>query len=137
MSATVTTTILPLDHLALRGADESPALVLRGSSLSYKDLRTRVSWLAGWLAAQVPEQGARVASWVAKGELGCLMPLATARAGLVHVPINPLLKRAQVAHILGDSGAAMMIATPSRLDSLEAGDVPESCRLAADRKSVV
>ena len=33
------------------------------------------------------------------------MPLAAARAGLVHVPINPLLKRAQVAHILADSGA--------------------------------
>ena len=132
MSATVPTTILPLDHLALRGADESPALVLRGASLSYKDLRTRVSRLAGWLAGQVPEQGARVASWVAKGELACLMPLAAARAGLVHVPVNPLLKRAQVAHILADSGAAMLIATASRLTSLEKGDVPDGCVLTAE-----
>ena len=54
---------------------------------------------------RVPQQGARVASWAAKGELTCLLPLAAARAGLVHVPINPLLKRAQVAHILADSGA--------------------------------
>lgn len=113
----------PLDHLALRGEDEAPALVLRGETLSYKDLKERVSRLAGWLRAQVPEQGARVASWVAKGELACLMPLATARAGLVHVPVNPLLKRAQVAHILADSGARLMIGTPARLDSLEEGDL--------------
>jgi acyl-CoA synthetase (AMP-forming)/AMP-acid ligase II len=33
------------------------------------------------------------------------MPLAAPRAGLVHVPVNPVLKRAQVAHILADSGA--------------------------------
>lgn len=136
MRATVTTKILPLDHLALRGSDEAPALMLRGSTLTFKDLRSRVSRLAGWLAAQVPQQGARVASWVAKGELACLMPLAAARAGLVHVPVNPLLKRAQVAHILADSGAAMLIATPSRLSSLEAGDVHGGCMQVAEGEAL-
>jgi acyl-CoA ligase (AMP-forming) (exosortase A-associated) len=43
------------------------------------------------------------------------------------VPINPLLKRAQVAHILADSGAALLIATPSRLASLEECDLPAGC----------
>ena len=113
----------PLDHLALRGEDGAPALVLRGQTLSYKDLRERVSQLAGWLQAQAPDRGARVASWVAKGELACLIPLAAARAGLVHVPVNPLLKRAQVAHILADSGAKLIIGTPARLESLEDGDL--------------
>ncbi|WP_334182851.1 acyl-CoA ligase (AMP-forming), exosortase A system-associated [Novosphingobium sp.] len=120
--------ILPLDHLALRGEDSAEALVLRGDVLDYKALRTRVSRLAAWLAQEVPEKGARVASWAAKGELTCLLPLAAARAGLVHVPINPLLKHGQVAHILTDSGAVMLIATPSRLASLEEGDVPAVCR---------
>src|SRR5690606_26943772 len=105
----------PLDHLAERGSDAAPALVLRGETVSWKDLRTRVGRLAAWLAAHVPEKGARVASWAAKGELTCLLPLAAARAGLVHVPINPLLKRAQVAHILGDSGASLLVGTPARL----------------------
>ena len=105
---------LPLDHLAERGRDDATALVLRGETLSFKDLRTRVGGLAAWLAARLPDKGARVASWAAKGELTCLLPLAAARAGLVHVPINPLLKRAQVAHILGDSGASLLIASASR-----------------------
>jgi acyl-CoA ligase (AMP-forming) (exosortase A-associated) len=84
----------------------------------------------------VPEKGARVASWAAKGELTCLLPLAAARAGLVHVPINPLLKRAQVAHILGDSGAQLLLGTPARLASLEAGDVPGDCVVIAEDAAV-
>lgn len=121
------TTIRPLDHLVLRGADDAPALVLRVGVVSYKDLRTRVSHLAAWLQDRVPEKGARVATWAAKGEMTCLMPLAAARAGLVHVPINPLLKRAQAAHILADSGASLILGNTARLASLEAGDVPQGC----------
>ncbi len=130
MRAEPETAIRPLDHLALTGADEAPALVLREGTLNYKDLRDRVARLAGWLAGQVPTQGARVATWAAKGALTCLMPLAAARAGLVHVPINPLLKRAQVAHILADSGAALLIGTPARLTTLEQGDA--ACPVVAE-----
>ena len=121
----------PLDHLAERGVPDAPALVLRERTLSHKDLRTRVARMAAWLQARLPESGAehgaRVASWAAKGEMTCLLPLACARAGLVHVPINPLLKRAQVAHILADSGARLLVGTEARLVTLEAGDVPKTC----------
>ena len=121
----------PIDHLALVGQDDAPALMLRGGTLSYQDLRYRVAALAGWLAGQMTP-GARVTSWVAKGEIACLMPLAAARAGLVHVPINPLLKRAQVAHILADSGAEMLIATPARGASLEFADLADARLVTED-----
>jgi acyl-CoA ligase (AMP-forming) (exosortase A-associated) len=116
-------TIRPLDHLAEAGADDAPALVLRSGVLTYKDLRARIAALSGWLSHVIPEKGARVATWAAKGELTCLMPLAAARAGLVHVPVNPLLKRAQVAHILGDSGARLLIGSPPRLATLSPDDI--------------
>ena len=124
----------PLDHLVLYGADEAAALVLRDRTLTYKALRLRIAQLASWLAQRVPERGARVASWAGKGEPTCLLPLAAARAGLVHVPINPLLKRAQVAHILADSGARVIIANAARLASLEMGDVPETCSAIEDNE---
>ena len=108
----------PLDQLTERGDAQASALVLRDRTLTYADLRERVSLLAGWLAGKA-EPGARVASWAAKGELTCLLPLAAARAGMVHVPINPLLKRAQVAHILSDSGAVLLMGTEARLATLE------------------
>jgi len=123
----------PLDHLAERGQGDDPALVLRGQVLSYKALRTRVGQLASWLADRVPEPGARLASWAAKGELSCLLPLAAVRAGLVHVPINPLLKRAQVAHILADCGAKLRIGTKARLDSLEPEDVSQGAAVLEER----
>lgn len=116
----------PLDQLAERGDAQSPALVLRDRTLDYVELRDKVAVLAGWLARRFAP-GDRVASWAAKGELTCLLPLAAARAGLVHVPVNPLLKRAQVAHIVADSGAKLLIGTQARLDTLDATDIPPGC----------
>ena len=130
----------PLDHLAelaaVAGRGENPALVLRERTLNHNQLRQRVALLAGWLAGTVPTRGARVASWVAKGELACLLPLAAARAGLVHVPINPLLKRAQVAHICADSGVELLIGTDPRLASLERHDLPSGCATMAENAAL-
>ncbi len=51
---------------------------------------------------------------------------------MVHVPVNPLLKRAQVAHILADSGASLLLGNAARLATLEPGDVPDGCRVEPD-----
>ncbi len=122
----------PIDHLPLRGAGAAPALVLRDRTLSFADLSERVALLAGWLRRTVPDAGERVVTWTAKGEIACLMSLAAPRAGLVHVPINPLLKRAQVAHILTDSGARLLIGTAARLGTLESGDLPDAATAIAE-----
>ena len=113
---------LPLDHIVLAGRDAAPALWLPEGALTYHQLRSRVAQLASWLAEQRLAPGTRVASWLAKGEIASLLPLAVVRAGLVHVPVNPLLKRAQVAHILADSGAELLIGTEARLATLQPGD---------------
>eukprot|EP01037_Dinobryon_pediforme_P003558 gene3558-3604_t len=100
--------------------------------MDYAALNRRIGHLAARLARE-QEPGARVASWLPKGELACLLPLAVARAGLVHVPVNPLLKRAQVAHILADSGATLLIANAERLHALEAADFgPAVCAFDTD-----
>ncbi len=113
----------PIDRLALRGAPDAPALIDRAGVLSYADLDLAVSRLAALLRAYGLAPGDRVASWLAKTRIACLMPLAAARAGLIHVPVNPLLKRAQVAHILADSGARLLVTNAGRAASLEAGDL--------------
>ncbi|MFN6936651.1 MAG: AMP-binding protein, partial [Tsuneonella sp.] len=123
----------PLDHLAERGEGDAPALVLRGRTLNHQDLRTRVGQLAAWLVGRA-RPGERIASWAAKGEATCILPLACARAGMVHVPINPLLKRLQVAHIIGDSGAALLVGNRARLAGLENGDIPIGCSVVAEEE---
>jgi len=52
------------------------------------------------------------------------------------VPINPLLKRAQAAHILADSGAKLLIGTGSRLASLEPGDLPAGCAALGEAEAL-
>lgn len=116
----------PLDHLCARVASEAIALEDRGGTLTYAGLERAVGELAAWLLAQALTPGDRIATWLPKTRTACLMPLAAARAELAHVPINPLLKRAQVAHILADSGARLLITQPARAATLETGDRAEA-----------
>ena len=119
-------TPFPLDHLSQRGAPDAPALTVGEVTLSFAELDDAVGRNAAVLLRQGLAPGDRVASWMGKTMLACVLPLAAARAGLVHVPINPLLKRAQVAHILADSGARLLVANAARLASLEPGDRAEA-----------
>lgn len=116
----------PLDHLSLRGARDATALVDRAGSWTHADLEAAVGAAAAWLAARL-SPGDRVASWLPKTRAACVLPLAAARAGVIHVPVNPALRRAQVAQILADSGAALLLTQPARADTLADGDVPPGC----------
>jgi len=122
----------PLDHLALRGSADAPALSVGEVTISFAELEYAVGRNAAELLARGLSPGDRVASWMGKTMLACVLPLAAARAGLVHVPINPVLRRAQAAHILADSGAKLLIANAARLDSLEPGDLGSAAPVALE-----
>ncbi|MCL6740070.1 acyl-CoA ligase (AMP-forming), exosortase A system-associated [Sphingomonas sp. RB56-2] len=120
---TLSPTPYPLDHLALRGAPDAVALVAGDEPLTFAGLDAAVGRMAFALMSKGLEPGDRIATWMGKTRMACLMPLAAARAGLVHVPINPVLKHAQAAHILADSGTKLLIGNRGRLDSLGTGEL--------------
>ena len=122
--------VFPLDHLPLFGEATAPALIIRDRVYNYEELNLRIGRLAGWLSAQEFTPGDRVATWLGKGEIACLIPLAAVRAGLVHVPVNPLLKAAQVGHIMADSGARVLITNAGRAASLNPPRNGEGARAA-------
>ncbi|MGQ0558178.1 MAG: acyl-CoA ligase (AMP-forming), exosortase A system-associated [Sphingosinicella sp.] len=124
----------PLDHLALVGERSAPALLTREGALDHSGLNELTGRLAAGLCDRVAA-GARVASWLRKSQLTSLLPLACARAGLVHVPINPLLKRIQVGHILADSGAELLLSGRARIATLEPGDAPPQCQALDEPES--
>lgn len=132
MPSTLKYSSQPIDHLPLCGAREAPALLLRDRQLNYAELERLTGRLAAHLVNHGRTPGDRVACWLGKGLLAAVLPLAVARAGLVHVPINPVLKRAQVAHILVDSGASLLITNSARAGSLARGDVPGACHIIDD-----
>jgi len=127
-------TPFPLDHLTLKGASGASALLTREGPLDYAGLEAGVATLAAALSARGLARGDRVASWLPKTRMTSLLPLACARAGLVHVPVNPLLKRAQVGHILADSGARLLITGRARLATLAEGDRPSGCAAADEEE---
>ncbi|MEH3123855.1 MAG: AMP-binding protein [Sphingomonas phyllosphaerae] len=124
----------PIDHV-LRGQPHAPALIDREGVVDYAAAEDAVARLAGWLAGLGLAAGARVATWLPKTRVACWMPLAAARAGLVHVPVNPVLRRAQVAHILADSEAALLLTQDARAATLEPGDVPDGCRVVTEARA--
>lgn len=122
----------PIDSLPARGVADDVALIDKAGTLDFAGLEVLTGSVAAWLSTQGLVPGSRVASWLPKTRLACVLPMAAPRAGLVHVPINPVLKRAQVAHILADSGATLLITQGARAGSLEAGDVSADCRLVLE-----
>ncbi|AQR72535.1 acyl-CoA ligase (AMP-forming), exosortase A system-associated [Sphingomonas sp. LM7] len=124
----------PIDTLTLRGAPDAVALEDRAGTLRYAELEAGVGGIAHGLARHGLTAGERVATWLPKTRTACMLPLAAPRAGLVHVPINPVLKRAQVAHILADSGARVLVTQAARIAALEPGDVPAGCAIVTEEE---
>jgi acyl-CoA ligase (AMP-forming) (exosortase A-associated) len=114
------------------GRADAPALLTKEGLLDYAGLEAAVATLAASLKATGFAAGDRVASWLPKTRMTSLLPLACARAGLVHVPVNPLLKRGQVGHILADSGARLLITGKARVGTLGEGDLPAGCAVAVE-----
>ncbi|CCQ72906.1 acyl-CoA ligase (AMP-forming), exosortase A system-associated [Magnetospira sp. QH-2] len=98
---------------------DSIALVSGKKHLSYKDLATAVEAASGGLVELGLRRGDRVAIYLDKREETVVSLFGVAHAGGVFVPVNPVLKAAQVAHILNDCGVTVLITTAVRLRSLE------------------
>jgi len=97
-------------------------LLIDGVALTYRELERAVGRTAARLRGLGLQPGDRVASWMGKTELACILPLAAARAGLIHVPINPVLRHGQAEHILRDSGARLLVANRARLNGLQSSE---------------
>jgi acyl-CoA ligase (AMP-forming) (exosortase A-associated) len=112
-----------LPDLPLRSAASSPervALRHRDATVSYAELASAMDAAARGLCAAGLEKQDRVAIYLNKRVETVVACFATALAGGVFVPVNPLLKGAQVGHILRDSAASILITSVDRLAEVAA-----------------
>ncbi|MEO6501006.1 MAG: acyl-CoA ligase (AMP-forming), exosortase A system-associated [Jatrophihabitantaceae bacterium] len=107
-----------LDDLLDIGKPEHPALTYREQTLSYAQLRTAVGQAAAGLHRAGLGRGDRVVIYLDKRVETVVAMLAVSAAGGVLVPVNPVLKPAQVAYLVADCAARFLMTTPERYRSL-------------------
>jgi acyl-CoA ligase (AMP-forming) (exosortase A-associated) len=100
---------------AATAAPDAPALTYRSETVSYAQTWSRVASLAAQLRRVGLHRGERVAIYLEKRIETVVALFAASAAGGVFVPINHVLKPAQVGHILGDSGARILVTSADRL----------------------
>ena len=104
---------------------DAVALLLRDEPLSYGELFKAVSRVAGGLCDLGLRPNDRVAVYLPKCFEAVIAVFAATAAGGVFVPINPVLKPQQVAHILRDSGARFFVTSSERANGT--GDIVSTC----------
>lgn len=110
-----------LHHLISRAADlqgDAPALTEKDTTLTYLELWEAVSSFAAALGEQGLRRGDRVAIYLEKRIETVVAMFGAAAAGGVFVPVNPLLRPAQVGHILGDCEVGWLVTSAERLATL-------------------
>lgn len=103
---------LPL-HAALR-APEAPALTQGATTLSYGQFAESVKSFSAGVLAHGVRRGERIAIFLEKRFEMVVACFGSAAAGTVFVPLNPVLKPEQVAHIVRDCGARVLVTSPER-----------------------
>ena len=104
--------------LTARQVPERAALSYLDSQLSYAELAAQIDAFAGAIVATGNGKQARVAVFLEKRFEFVVACFGACAAGSAFVPLNPVLKPPQVAHILSDCSARVLVTSKSRLEQL-------------------
>ncbi|MBV9748715.1 MAG: AMP-binding protein, partial [Acetobacteraceae bacterium] len=131
--------------LHARIAPEREALLYAGRRLTYASLLEEVETVAGWLAAKSIGEGDVVAVLMRNSAAFIVLSVAVGHVGGVFLPINFRLSSDEVAYIVGNSAAKLLVAD-EELQASAAGPAPiilvnaraqaDATRLAGDAARV-
>ncbi len=103
---------------AARRHADAPALTFKDTTITYGELWDSMRAFATGLAGLGLGRGERVAIHLDKRVETVAALLGPSAAGGVFVPVNPLLRAPQVAHILDDCDVRVLVTTAQRLELL-------------------
>jgi long-chain acyl-CoA synthetase len=96
-------------RLAAEANPQHPAILWKSNAITYGELARGVAQLANRLRESGAGSGTRVAIALPNGPAFIRAFFATAHAGGVVVPINPVLTETEMASLLGDAGVEFFI----------------------------
>jgi long-chain acyl-CoA synthetase len=105
--------LVALLERAVEAAPDREAVVDGGERLTWRELRHQVRRLAGGLARAGVSPGDRVATLLPNGAPFCLVILAALELGAIAVPLNTKLRRGELAFMLENAGAKVLLADPA------------------------
>ncbi|KUR73257.1 long-chain fatty acid--CoA ligase [Novosphingobium sp. Fuku2-ISO-50] len=116
---------------------DSPALVQGGETVTYREFRDRALAIGGNLLASGCQPGDRVAFCLANSPRILELIYGCFAAGLVVVPVNSRLHAREIAYIVGNSGAKVLVHGPEYQAGIVANatlfaDVARYCLQPAD-----
>lgn len=94
---------------------DAPAVTFKDTTVTYSELWDQVTAVAAGLRRLGLDRGDRVAVYLDKRIETIASIFGTSAAGGVFVPVNPVLKRKQVAYILSDCSVRVLFTTAERL----------------------
>ena len=109
---------------------ESRALTFKGETLTYEALWTQVRDVAAGFGELGVKREQRVAIYLDKRIESVAAIFGASAAGAAFVPVNPLLRPAQVGHILRDCDVRVLVTSPQRLELMR--DELASCPTIED-----
>lgn len=110
-----------LHELPLRAAERLPdaaALVFKTASTSYAELVRQMGRFTSVVRALGIDRQERVAVFLPKQPETVVAMFGAAQAGCVFVPVNPILKPAQVAYILKNCNVRVLVTSAERAREL-------------------
>ncbi len=113
-----------IEHRAL-SHPAAPALTVKNQTIGYGELWTSIRGAAAGLSSLGVAAEQRVAVYLDKRVETVAAMFGASAAGCVFVPVNPLLRSAQVRHILVDCAVTVLVTSPERWALLR-GDL-ETC----------
>lgn len=99
---------------------DAPALLFKDQTLSYAQLEDSVQQAAQGFLSQGIGPGERIAVYLPKQPETVFTLFGAAAAGAAFVPVNPILKPKQLAHILPDCQVRVLVTSLARLEGLRA-----------------
>ncbi len=108
-----------LVHRAASRVPEGVALTVRGQHSTYAELADAIECVATGLVGLGLQRGERAAVYLEKRIENVAAIFGASAAGGAFVPLNPLLKAAQVAYILRDCNVRVLVTSPERFAQIE------------------
>ena len=110
--------VAALDFLAIHAGDSpvKPAVILGGRTLDFATLNQQANRAANVFKSLDCAPGDRIATMAFNSIEAFEIANGLRRAGMVVVPVNYRLRGAEIAYVLNDSGAKVVVAGPDHVD---------------------